>query len=553
MNTTEKKFDVIIIGAGIAGLYMLHKIQAYTDMSVQVLESASDIGGTWFWNRYPGARCDVESMQYSFAFSQELQQEWEWSEQYATQPEILKYINHVADKYNLRNKIAFNTKVSSIIYNEKTGLWKIETRNDNHLFAKFCIMATGCLSSPYTPSFKGIDTFQGPIYHTGEWPKEPVTFSNKVVGIIGTGSSAIQSIPIIAQKAKHLFVFQRTPHYTVPARNRKLNYKVLLDKNSFRDPRGFGFDKDLSVEEIKAGYDKLRAKAISMFSAMAFPLNSKSALEVSSKEREEEYEKRWELGGVPFIGSFNDLNISRKANETAAKFVRNKINSIVKNPLTAKTLTPSYAIGCKRLAVDSGYYETFNRKNVTLVDISKTPISEITPSKILIGKNSFELESLILATGFDAMTGALLNINIVGKEGLTLQEKWENGPKSYLGLAIEGFPNLFTITGPGSPSVFTNMIISIEQHVDWIYECLKYMKKNKISEIEASSMAENDWAEYNGSVAKDHIRSSCNSWYMGSNIEGKPNIFMPFIGGFPEYIKICNQIASDDYDGFRLK
>ncbi len=553
MNTTEKKFDVIIIGAGIAGLYMLHKIQAYTDMSVQVLESASDIGGTWFWNRYPGARCDVESMQYSFAFSKELQQEWEWSEQYATQPEILKYINHVADKYNLRNKIAFNTKVSSIIYNEKTGLWKIETRNDNHLFAKFCIMATGCLSSPYTPSFKGIDTFQGPIYHTAKWPKDPVTFSNKVVGIIGTGSSAIQSIPIIAQKAKHLFVFQRTPHYTVPARNRKLNYKVLLDKNSFRDPRGFGFDKDISVEEIKAGYDKLRAKAISMFSAMAFPLNSKSALEVSSKEREEEYEKRWELGGVPFIGSFNDLNISRKANETAAKFVRNKINSIVKNPLTAKTLTPSYAIGCKRLAVDSGYYETFNRKNVTLVDISKTPISEITPSKILIGKNSFELESLILATGFDAMTGALLNINIVGKEGLTLQEKWENGPKSYLGLAIEGFPNLFTITGPGSPSVFTNMIISIEQHVDWIYECLKYMKKNKISEIEASSMAENDWAEYNGSVAKDHIRSSCNSWYMGSNIEGKPNIFMPFIGGFPEYIKICNQIASDDYDGFRLK
>lgn len=263
--------------------------------------------------------------------------------------------------------------------------------------------------------------------------------------------------------------------------------------------------------------------------------------------------KRWELGGVPFIGSFSDLNISRKANETAAKFVRNKINSIVKNPLTAKTLTPSYAIGCKRLAVDSGYYKTFNRKNVTLVDISKAPISEITPSKILIGKNSFELESLILATGFDAMTGALLNINIIGKEGLTLQEKWENGPKSYLGLAIEGFPNLFTITGPGSPSVFTNMIISIEQHVDWIYECLQYMKKNKISEIEASSIAENDWAEYNGSVAKDHIRSSCNSWYMGSNIEGKPNIFMPFIGGFPEYIKICNQIASDDYDGFRLK
>ena len=553
MDKTENKYDLIIVGAGIAGLYMLHKIQTYTDMSVKLLESASEIGGTWYWNRYPGARCDVESMQYSYAFSKELQQEWEWTEQYATQPEILKYINHVADKYNLREKIDFNSKVLSLIFNEKTGLWKIQTNDKRKLFAKFCIMATGCLSSPYTPTFKGIKKFLGPVYHTGKWPKENVSFFDKTVGIIGTGSSAIQSIPIIAEEAKHLFVFQRTPHYTVPARNRKLNYNSSLDKSNYKEPKGFGFDKDLSVEEIKAGYDKLRQKANSMFSAMAFPLNAKSALEVSQKEREEEYEKRWNMGGVPFIGSFSDLNTNRQANETAASFVRNKIQSIVKNPIIAKILTPSYAIGCKRLAVDTDYYKTFNRKNVTLVDLSKTSISEITTKGVLVGHNLFEIDSLIMATGFDAMTGALLNINIVGKEGLTLQEKWENGPKSYLGLAIEGFPNLFTITGPGSPSVFTNMIISIEQHVDWIYECLKYMKKNKISEIEASSMAENDWAEYNGSVAKDHIRSSCNSWYMGSNIEGKPNIFMPFIGGFPEYIKICNQIASDDYDGFRLK
>lgn len=553
MNKIEKKYDIVIIGAGLAGLYMLHKIQTSSNMSVKVVESGSDIGGTWYWNRYPGARCDVESMQYSFQFSKELQQEWNWSEQYATQPEILRYINHVADRYNLRKRISFNSKVLSIIFNEKTGLWKIKAVNKRPLFAKFCIMATGCLSSPHTPSYKGIDTFGGPVYHTGKWPKEEVTFSKKVVGIIGTGSSAIQAIPIIAQQAKHLFVFQRTPHYTVPAQNRRLNYNSTLNKSDYRKPRGFGFDKDLSVKEIKAGYDVLREKAKSMFSAMAFPLNSKSALEVSAKERESEYEKRWQLGGVPFIGSFNDLNISRKANETAAEFVRKKINAIVRNPITAKILTPSYAIGCKRLAVDSGYYEAFNRKNVTLVDINKIPISEITTNGILLENEEFKLDSLILATGFDAMTGALLNIDIIGKEGKTLKDKWKKGPISYLGLAVEGFPNLFTITGPGSPSVFTNMIISIEQHVDWIYECLKYMKKNNISKIEADSNAENDWVNYNSIVAKDHIRSSCNSWYMGSNIDGKPNIFMPFVGGFPDYTRICNKISNNNYDGFRLK
>ena len=551
MEKIPKKYDIVLVGAGFAGLYMLYKFQK-TRLSIKVFEAASDLGGTWYWNRYPGARCDVESMQYSYQFSKELQQEWNWSEQYATQPEILKYINYVADKYNLRNKISFNSKVLSIIFIEKKGLWKIQVSGKGFFYANFCVMATGCLSLPYTPLFKGLTKFKGPVYHTAKWPKDNIVFNRKIVGIIGTGSSAIQSIPIIANQAKHLFVFQRTPHYTVPARNRKLNYRVHNKKNNFKKPRGFGFDKELSVQEIKKNYHILRKKAKNMFSAMAFPLNLKSALEVTEKERELEYERRWQLGGIPFIGSFKDLNINKKANETAANFVRKKIKSIVKDKITANNLTPNYPIGCKRLAVDSGYYDTFNKNNVTLVDISNTPISKITNNGILIKKKLYKIDELILATGFDAMTGALLNINIVGKQKVTLKEKWKNGPVSYLGLAVKDFPNLFTITGPGSPSVFTNMIVSIEQHVDWIYKCIIYMKKHKIAKIEATSDAENNWVKYNKNCAVKHIRSSCNSWYKGSNIDGKPNVFMPFVGGYPQYYNICKQISKNKYEGFDL-
>ena len=445
------------------------------------------------------------------------------------------------------------SKLQEFMDNPKKGLWKIQVSRKGSFYANFCVMATGCLSIPYTPIFKGLSKFQGCIYHTAKWPKNNIVFNKKIVGIIGTGSSAIQSIPIIASQAKHLYVFQRTPHYTVPARNRKLNYKKNNEKNNLKKPRGFGFDKELSVQEIKNNYHILRKKAKNMFSAMAFPLNSKSALDVSEKERELEYERRWKLGGIPFIGSFRDLNINKKANETAANFVRKKIKNIVKDEITAKNLTPNYSIGCKRLAVDTGYYETFNKKNVTLVDIRNTPISKITSNGILIKKKLFKIDELILATGFDAMTGALLNINIVGKKKITLKEKWSNGPVTYLGLAIKDFPNLFTITGPGSPSVFTNMIVAIEQHVDWIYKCIKYMKKNKIAKIEATSDAEKNWVKYNKSCAVKHIRSSCNSWYMGSNINGKPNVFMPFVGGYPEYYKICEQISHNKYEGFSLK
>ena len=549
MEKEKNFFDLIIIGAGFAGMYALYKAKQH-NLSVRVFEKASGVGGTWYWNRYPGARCDVESMQYSYQFSKKLEQEWEWKEQYATQAEILKYAEHVAERYNLKPSIKFNETIISAHFDEKSKIWKINNRKGKEYTSKFCIMATGCLSSTYTPFLKGASSFEGEIYHTGNWPHQTIDFTGKTVGIIGTGSSAIQSIPVIAEQAEHLYVFQRTPHYTVPARNRFLIYDKK--QNSSKKRRAEGFDTDLTVEEIKTDYDNLRKKAKKMYAAMAFNLNKKSALEVPELERKKEYENRWNKGGVPFIGAFIDLNLNREANETAAEFVRNKIRQTVKDPLVAEKLVPNYTIGCKRLAVDTNYYETYNKANVTLVDIKNDPIEKIFSRGIITKKEKYLFDSLIYATGFDAMTGALLKIDIQGTQGIKLAKKWSKGPRSFLGLAIKGFPNLFTITGPGSPSVFTNMITSIEQHVDWIFDCLDYLKAHNIEIIEATEKSENDWVKHNQEIAKPHIRSSCSSWYMGSNIEGKPEIFMPYVGGFPAYVKKCEEISKSGYKGFLL-
>jgi len=547
-STNSSHYDVVIVGAGFAGLYMLHRLRS-AGFKTRVFEQASDVGGTWYWNRYPGARCDVESMQYAYSFSSELEQEWEWTERYATQPEILRYVNHVADRFDLRHDIQFNTRVATAIFNETGSRWMIETSNGEHISATYCVMATGCLSSTNTPNFEGVESFSGSLYHTGEWPHHEIDFSGQRVGIIGTGSSAIQSIPLIAEQAKHLYVFQRTPHYTVPARNQPLQSDP---KTQHPGRKAYGYDEDMTVEEIKADYLGLRQRALKSFAALAFTPNRQSALEMTEMERQREFEKRWEQGGLTFQGVFSDFSISREANEFAAEFVRRKIQQTVKDSVVAKALVPTYTIGCKRLAVDTGYYETYNRPNVTLVDVSKSPIERITSAGVYAQGREYPLNSLIMATGFDAMTGTLLKIDIQGRGGLRLREKWVEGPKSYLGLCLAGFPNLFTITGPGSPSVLTNMLMSIEQHVDWIVDCVEYLRDRNIAEIEPTLEAENEWVTHNNEVASDHIRNSCSSWYVGGNIEGKPRVFMPYVGGFPNYVEKCRNIAAKGYEGFVL-
>ena len=546
--TNSSHYDVVIVGAGFSGLYMLHRLRS-AGFKTQVFEQASDVGGTWYWNRYPGARCDVESMQYAYSFSPELEQEWGWTERYATQPEILRYVNHVADRFDLRRDIQFNTCVSAAIFSETGSRWMIETNNGGRISATYCVMATGCLSSTNTPNFEGVESFSGSLYHTGEWPHHEIDFSGQRVGIIGTGSSAIQSIPLIAEQAKHLYVFQRTPHYTVPARNQPLQSDP---KTQHSGRQAYGYDEDLTVEEVKADYLGLRQRARKMFAALAFTPNRQSALEMTEMERQREFEKRWKQGGLTFQGVFSDFAISREANEFAAEFVRQKIQQTVKNSVVAKALVPTYTIGCKRLAVDTDYYKTYNRPNVTLVDVSKSPIERITSAGVHALGREYPLNSLIMATGFDAMTGTLLKIDIQGRGGLRLREKWVEGPKSYLGLCLAGFPNLFTITGPGSPSVLTNMLLSIEQHVDWIFECLQYLRDRNITEIEPTLEAENGWVTHNSEVASDHIRNSCSSWYVGGNIEGKPRVFMPYVGGFPNYVEKCRNIAAKGYEGFVL-
>ena len=528
----ERLFDVVIVGAGISGMYMLYRMRGL-GLSTRVIEMASDVGGTWYWNRYPGARCDTDTMEYSYSFCEELQQEWEWPERYPTQPEILRYLNHVADRFELRPDIDFNTRVEAAAFDESAGRWRVRTDDGAELSAQFLVMGTGCLSAPNTPHIDGMDTFNGPIYHTGRWPHEGVNFTGKRVGIIGTGSSGVQAIPVIAKQAAKLFVFQRTAQYAIPAHNRPV------------DPE--------AVAEIKADYAGFRARNRLEPSGQLshYPGNDVSALDVDPIERERVYEERWEVGGFPFYGSFNDIIMNQEANDTAAEFVRGKIRAIVRDPQVAELLCPSHTIACKRAILDSGYFETFNRPNVQLVDIGSAPIEEITPSGLRTTNAGYDLDCIIFATGFDAMTGTLLKIDIQGRDGLTLRDKWSAGPRNYLGLTIPGFPNFFTITGPGSPSVLTNMVVAIEQHVEWIADCFNYMRARGHRRIEATVAAENEWVEHVNKVADATLFPTCTSWYLGANIPGKPRVFMP-LPGFPAYVEKCDEVAANGYEGFDL-
>jgi cyclohexanone monooxygenase len=530
-SATSKDFDVVIIGAGFAGMYMLHRMREMGLKSI-VFEAGDGVGGTWYWNRYPGARCDVESVQYSYQFDKELEQEWTWSEKYSPQPEILKYANHVADRFKLRKDIRFNTRITSSNYDEKKGEWELVAEQGDTYRSNFCIFATGCLSSYNLPKFEGVEDFSGATYHTGQWPHEGVDFSGLRVGVIGTGSSAIQSIPEIAKQAKHLTVFQRTANYTIPARNAKLTEDY--------------------VRAVKDDYTGLRERARQKPAGYDIPLNPQSVLEVTEEEFKLEFQTRWEKGGTQFLGAYGDLLLKPEANEKAAQFVKDMIRDTVDDPDVAELLCPTNIIGCKRLCVDTDYYETYNLPNVKLVDVSQTPIDRITSSGVAHQEIEHELDAIVFATGFDAMTGALFNIDIRGREGLSLKEKWNGGPQTYLGLTTNGFPNMFTITGPGSPSVLTNMLPSIEQHVNFISDCISYMREHGHSKIEPELNAELDWGLHVNEVADLSLRSTCASWYVGANVPGKPRVFTPYIGGFPRYVERCKSVVANGYEGFTL-
>ena len=525
-----RQVDVAIVGAGFAGMYMLHKARLL-GLSAHVVEAGGDVGGTWYWNRYPGARCDIESMEYSFGFDEDLQQEWEWTERYAPQPEILSYASHVADRFDLRRDITFDTRVTAATFDERDSGWLVDTDQGLSIRASYLVMATGCLSAANLPAIDGAESFTGPTYHTGQWPHEGVDFTGQRVGVIGTGSSAVQSIPIIAEQATHLTVFQRTPTYTVPAWNGPLDRA--------------------EVAEIKADYAGLRAA--NRMTSVAFGArqvrNDVSALAVTEEERQAEYERRWKVGGLGFLGAYTDLLLDPEANETARRFVVSKLHEIVDDPELAAKLTPDQVIGCKRLCVDSGYWATFNRPNVSLVDLRDTPIESITPIGVRTSSAEHRLDALIYATGFDAMTGALDRIRVTGRAGLTLKEAWADGPRAYLGLMVAGFPNLFALTAPGSPSVLANMMEAIQHHVDLVGTIVAHLRAQGHAAIEAEVDAQEQWVDYVSSVGSFTLFPTCNSWYLGANVPGKTRVFMP-LPGFPTYVTQCEDILTDDYRGF---
>ena len=525
--------DAVVVGAGFSGMYMLQHLREL-GFSVQVYEAAADVGGTWYWNRYPGCRCDIECMEYSYSFDKELEQEWEWTERYATQPEILGYANHVADRFDLRPYIQFETRVTAATYDEDAKRWSITTDRGDEVSAQFFILGVGCLSASKKPEIPGLDRYQGSWYHTGHWPHEGVDFTGQRVGVIGTGSSGIQSIPLIAAQAAHLTVFQRTPNFSLPAKNAPL------------DPE--------FVRELKARYPAHRQDARESAFGVPSTLPERSALEVDAEERWETYRKGFEKGSlVGMILSYNDLITNREANDTAAEYVRHRIREIVDNPEVAETLSPrSYPIATKRLCLDTNYYATYNRPNVTLVDLRKTRLEEITETGIRTSDQEYEFDSIVFATGFDAMTGALLAFPIEGRDGTLLRDKWTDGPRTYLGVTTAGFPNLFVITGPGSPSVLSNMMVSIEQHVEWIGDCLVHLRDRGVEAIEATSEAEDDWVDHVNEVGDTTLFPTANSWYMGSNVPGKPRVFMPYIGGVGAYRQVCDDVAAKGYEGFTL-
>jgi cation diffusion facilitator CzcD-associated flavoprotein CzcO len=533
-DRSPQRHDIVIIGAGFSGLYMLHRARDVLGLDAVVFEAGAGVGGTWYWNRYPGARCDSESYYYSYSFSEELEQEWEWTSKYPEQPEILRYLDHVADRFDLRRDIRLETRVDGAAFDEATARWIVRTDKGEEVSAQFLVSAVGCLSAANVPELPGLDRFAGEWYHTGRWPHDGVDFAARRVGLIGTGSTGIQATPVIAAQAAHLTVFQRTPNYTVPARNAPLDAA--------------------RAAEIKASYRAIREHARTSYGGFPFDPSHRSALEVSAEERRATYEQLWEEGGFKFLfGSFYDLLINEEANRTASEFIREKIREVVLDPQVAETLAPKdHPYGSKRPPIDTGYFETFNRANVSLVDLRAEPIEEITERGVRTAVREHPLDVIVFATGFDAMTGALLKMDIRGRGGRSLRDKWADGPCSYLGLQIAGFPNLFTITGPGSPSVLSNMPVSIEQHVEWISDCIEHLRSHGGTMIEATAEAETTWVDHVSELADLTLFSKADSWYLGANIPGKKRVFMPYVGGVANYRQRCDEVVARGYEGFAI-
>ena len=525
-------YDVIVVGAGFAGLYAIHRFRAQ-GLSVRVFEAGPDVGGTWYFNRYPGARCDVESVDYSYSFSDELQQQWNWTEKYATQAEILRYINWVADKLDLRRDITFDTRVTSAVLDEATLHWSVQTSTGEIATARFCVLATGPLSAALTPKFDGLDSFGGDVHHSAHWPHDGVDFTGKHVAVIGTGSSGIQMVPEIAAQAEQLYVFQRTPNYSVPAGNRPLSPAELA--------------------EVKANYNDRRRLSWRSGGGSPYVGIAKNTMEHSAAERRDAFEKRWQLGGVLFSKTFPDQMTDPVANEEAKKFFDEKIRAVIDDPATADLLIPTdHPIGTKRICTDSNYYQTFNRPNVELVSVRKTPIEFLDATGINTTDAHFDVDMIVLATGFDAMTGTLSKIDIVGRGGEMLRDDWADGPRTYLGLGVDGFPNLFLVSGPGAPAVLANMVLHAEAHVNWIGDCISYLDEHGYLGIEADSDSVDDWIAECARLAEATLFTSADSWYLGANVEGKPRVFMLYIGGFAVYNDICDDVVSAGYRGFQL-
>jgi cation diffusion facilitator CzcD-associated flavoprotein CzcO len=532
-DTGGRVVDAVVVGAGFSGLYMSHRLREL-GLSVEVFEKAPDVGGTWYWNRYPGARCDSESHIYCYSFSEEIREQWEWSERYPEQPEILDYLQFVADELNLREQITFETAVESATFDEDAGTWTVETDDGTAVESRFFISAVGCLSEPFVPDFENRDAFEGESYHTSRWPEDGVDFEGKDVGVIGTGSTGIQITPEIAERAEHLTVFQRTPNYAVPARNRPL--------------------EDDEWAQIKANYDDIWEDAEFSWLGMPFEMKHATTAGMSDEEIREALEERWQEGGFRFLHTFEDTLFNDDTNEIVSEFLREKIREQVDDPETAEKLVPTeHPYGSKRPPMDyGGYYEMYNRDDVALADVAENPITEFTAEGIQTTADHYDLDTVVFATGFDAMTGALMAMDIEGRDGSVLEEEWADGPRTYLGLGVDGFPNLFTITGPQSPSVLSNMPVSIEQHVDWIADCLAYMQSEGYEYIEPTSEAAQRWVSQTNMLADQMLFSEAESWYRGANVPDKPRVFTPFPGGVETYRRECDRIVENGYEGFEF-
>jgi cation diffusion facilitator CzcD-associated flavoprotein CzcO len=524
--------DVAVVGAGFSGLYMLHRLRGL-GLRARVFERGSGVGGTWFWNRYPGARCDIESVDYCYSFSPELLAGWTWTERYATQPEILRYLGHVADRFGLRQDIQLSTRVTALRYEAPGTRWLVYTDAGEVVAARYCVLAVGNLSSVKSPDFPGLDSFRGEWHHTARWPASGVDVQGKRVGIVGTGSTAIQALPQLAKQAARVHVFQRTPNYSMPAQNRPLPPEEL--------------------REVLRGYRTRRRMAEESDAGVPVAPPERSALEVTPAERRRMYEAGWQRGGINALSyAFTDFFTDERANFTAQEFAREKIREIVRDPAVAAALSPVHHIGTKRTCVDIGYFQAYNNDHVSLVDVRTSPITAVTARGVATTAGEYALDMIVFAIGFDAITGAVLDIDIRGEDGLSLGTKWAAGPRTYLGLCVAGFPNLFMITGPGSPSVLSNMVVSIEQHVEWITGCLEYLGNRGLQRIEASAEAEEAWVRHVNQLADATLYPRASSWYVGANIPGKPRVFMPYVGGCGMYRQECAQVAERGYEGFIL-